>query len=398
MVVILSRDSSHQLSAAKRGANDKAVDREVKTNVVIRRQPFRWSEIESADYPAYIAGLRRIGCPEKTIRDIIVADVNDLFAERIAREVVIPEQKWWLPDPDMDALEAGMNQVHALEAEKVQMLTELLGPGWNTPPRPNKPGNALHFDGPVLSKLAPEVKSTIEEIEAQTEQRRAEIINRAHQQQIQPDPVQLAQLRQEARRQIASVLTPEQLEEYLLRYSQTAETMREQLRGFGADADEFRRIFRARDSFEQQLAALPATDQASLQRRAELIRMRDDAVRQAIGPERFTLYQLAEDPLFQQAQDEAQQRAVPAEKVLPIFRVNQAVQEEMARVQNDRTLSEDQRRVALAAIQQQQQKSINRILSNFPADGATPAQAAPAAAPAGDLPLPPAPPGGFAQP
>jgi len=37
---------------------------------------FRWSQVESADYPAYIANLRAIGAPEKTIRDIILADVK----------------------------------------------------------------------------------------------------------------------------------------------------------------------------------------------------------------------------------------------------------------------------------------------------------------------------------
>src|SRR5438552_19039369 len=40
------------------------------------RPEFRWSEIESADYATYITNLRRIGCPVKTIRDIILADVE----------------------------------------------------------------------------------------------------------------------------------------------------------------------------------------------------------------------------------------------------------------------------------------------------------------------------------
>jgi hypothetical protein len=43
---------------------------------------FNWSEIESTDYRTYIANLRGIGCPEQTIRDIITADVNSMFAER----------------------------------------------------------------------------------------------------------------------------------------------------------------------------------------------------------------------------------------------------------------------------------------------------------------------------
>src|SRR5260370_37442449 len=71
-----------------------------KTNVVVRRQNFTWDEIESADFPTYITKLRAIGCPEATIRDIIVADVNQLFARRRATEVITAEQKWWQSEPD----------------------------------------------------------------------------------------------------------------------------------------------------------------------------------------------------------------------------------------------------------------------------------------------------------
>jgi hypothetical protein len=45
-------------------------------------KPFHWSQIESADYRAYIASLRAIGCPEQTIRDIITADVDSQYATR----------------------------------------------------------------------------------------------------------------------------------------------------------------------------------------------------------------------------------------------------------------------------------------------------------------------------
>src|SRR5690349_3100498 len=59
----------------------------VKTNFLVRRQFFAWQEVESDDYPTYIANLRNIGCPEQTIRDIIIADVNALYARKQATEV-----------------------------------------------------------------------------------------------------------------------------------------------------------------------------------------------------------------------------------------------------------------------------------------------------------------------
>ena len=43
-------------------------------------RPFHWSQIESADYRTYIANLRGIGCPEQTIRDLVKADMDNLYA------------------------------------------------------------------------------------------------------------------------------------------------------------------------------------------------------------------------------------------------------------------------------------------------------------------------------
>jgi hypothetical protein len=39
--------------------------------------------------------LRAIGCPEKTIKDIIAADVNDLFASRMASVTQTNQYRYW---------------------------------------------------------------------------------------------------------------------------------------------------------------------------------------------------------------------------------------------------------------------------------------------------------------
>ncbi|HEX7862812.1 MAG TPA: hypothetical protein VF773_20940 [Verrucomicrobiae bacterium] len=372
VVVLLWRKPVPTTAVAEETLQAGAIDAKTgRPHVVVRRRGFNWSEVESPDFATYIKNLRDVGCPEKTIRDIILAEVNEMFADRMAREIQLPEQKWWLPDPDMDALQAGMDQVRTLETEKAQLLTQLLGPGWETH-KSTAGANAIRFDGPVLSALSPETKTAVERIEANARQSR-EAIERPGEVVNGDVLVQdLARLRQETRRELAAVLNPQQLEEYLLRYSQTADQLREQLRGFGADADEFRRIFRVRDSYDQQIAALSTNDTASAARRRELERTRDAAIRESIGQERFAFYSATENPLFRQAQEQVETTGAPPEKVLPVLRVKQAVADEIARIQADQTLSEDQRRVALAGLQQQQSNSIARILSNQPADEVVP--------------------------
>src|SRR5438093_1592791 len=75
---------AHQLTAAEKKALEPRSEPVVSNapTVIMLTNQFHWREVESADYHTYIANLRNIGCPEATIRDIILTDVMKLFAER----------------------------------------------------------------------------------------------------------------------------------------------------------------------------------------------------------------------------------------------------------------------------------------------------------------------------
>ena len=232
------------------------------TNPVVRRQFFSWQEVESSDYPTYINNLRNIGCPEQTVRDIIIADVNALYARRRALELVTPEQQWWRTEPDTNVLQVALDKSRALDEERRALLTRLLGAGWESGdlvslPRPSHQGVVL--DGPVLGALSPETKQSIQEINDRSQARLQAYVEAMRQQGKTPDPVDVAKLHQQTRDELAHVLAPAQLEEYLLRYSQYANTLRTelgQLRFFNASPDEFRAAFRATDGIDQQLQLL----------------------------------------------------------------------------------------------------------------------------------------------
>src|SRR5215831_6573744 len=119
-------------SASTINSLDAAAAAQSRPNVVVRRQFFSWLEVESADYPTYIANLRNIGCPEQTIRDIIIADVNALYSRRRALELLTPEQQWWRSSPDTNVLMAASEKSRALEDERRGLLSRLLGPGWES--------------------------------------------------------------------------------------------------------------------------------------------------------------------------------------------------------------------------------------------------------------------------
>ncbi len=87
---------------------------------------FHWCHIESADYETYAANLRGVGCPEKTICEIIVADVERLYA---ARKAAVPRHRaFWSCGPARAASDrAREDQLQTLDAEKQAVLQQLLG-------------------------------------------------------------------------------------------------------------------------------------------------------------------------------------------------------------------------------------------------------------------------------
>ena len=74
-----------------------------------------WARIHSTNYPTYLRNLREVGCPPRTIRNILLADINASFD---IRKALRPS------DPGYLAPEA-------LERERQQITTALLSEiGW----------------------------------------------------------------------------------------------------------------------------------------------------------------------------------------------------------------------------------------------------------------------------
>ena len=356
----------------------------VKTAVIVRRQFFSWSELESDDYPTYIKNLHDISCPEQTIRDIIIADVNALFARRRALEVITTDQQWWRAEPDTNVLQAASARIRELDLERRQLLTTLLGAGWEggdlvSLPRPTRATVAL--DGPVLGTMPNEVKQAVEQIYANESDRVARYLAAQSRAGKPPDPTELARLRQQTRLELAGVLSPTQLEEYLLRYSENARGLRAelaQLKGFEVTPEEFRTMFRTIDPINEQLAVLDtSTPQGALQRET-LLSQAEAALKLAMGEKRYTQYQLMHDARYRDAYAEALKAGDP-DSAGTLYEIKVAAQEEQARIKDQAGLTDEQRAIEAKKAELEQLKAAAQALGQeLPPEPTKPAKAAPA--------------------
>lgn len=339
-----------------------------RTNIVLRRQLFSWQELESDDYPTYIANLRDLGCPEQTIRDIIIADVNGLYARKRATEILTPEQQWWRSEPDTNVLQVAMQKARELEEERRGLLAHLLGANWESGdlaslPRPTRPG--LVLDGPQLGSLAPEVKQAIQEVNLHSQERMQAYLEAQADAGKTPDAVELARLRQQTREELAHVLSPSQLEDFLLRYSQNAGELRTefgQLGYFNVSSNEFRQVFRAVDNLDQQIQLLSGNDPNTIAQRNFLENARENAIRVALGPQRYEEYRDLQDPLYRQAMAQALEAGTP-EAARTIYEISLAAQAEQDSIRSSTNLTAAQKNVQL------KQLELGQLMANTLATG-----------------------------
>src|SRR5207249_6819131 len=101
----------------------------------------------------------------------------------------------------------------ALEEERSTLLTTLLGAEWQSsyypyPAHPNSPP----LDGPVLGALPPRVKQVIRDAESRAAERRLAYLDAQQKEGKEPDPTELAKIRQQTRSEIGRASCRERVE------------------------------------------------------------------------------------------------------------------------------------------------------------------------------------------
>ena len=315
-----------------------------KTAVIVRRQFFSWQEIESQDYAAYIKNLREIGCPEQTIRDIIIADVTQMLRakQREQSPGLKPNPKWWTNYRDPAEEQAEEKQNNEAWSSRKTILDQLLGPDWALRQQnPASGTNAYQLQllatmdtSPVLQILSAEKKQLIAHLLAGTN-----------------DPW----------KELAGILSADQLEDAQLRFSAPADALRDELDmlpGFDTQPNEFKQILKATAEIESRIRALAERDDPEAQAlRTKLLAERDAAIRNVLSPQRYEQFARLRDPAYLSALELlADGKGNPA-ALATLYAINRESSAEQERIQNDEKLTETQREIELKKIELEQMKA-----------------------------------------
>jgi hypothetical protein len=281
-------------------------------------------------YTNYLAALRAAGCPETHLRRIVKSDVNKFFAQRRLREALRLDFEWWKPMPPSRRYLPAFGPFARLEKERVGCIARLLGTNRADEAQIPLPalGLAYHLTGPALGALATDRFSNAVEICRRSEERMREYKAAMAAQEEPLNPAEEARLHEQTRGELNRVLTPEEMEEFLLRNSQNAEPLRRSLEGFKPTRQEFLAIFRALDPLQHRMQLDYGNEGAlSDRQRDDYDRQCRRAVQEILPAHRFEAYLDAADADYHHARAEAAKRGLDEaarDRLFELYRVQTA--------------------------------------------------------------------------
>jgi hypothetical protein len=302
-----------------------------------------WSQLESTDLEIYAANLRNVGCPTKTVRDILLPLIEEQF-DPAELPVAEPTNFWASFSERQAAAAARVEQENALEKTKEKMLKELFGFSWTS-------------EG-LTQAYAEEAAGAIGFLDYEHAEKLLCIADRYKNQFSRADRSHHIDRRlaiyQTLRQEAGEVLSPTELDETELRGILTiCEYRNPNVCQAGLTGSELRQLMTYRRELCNPLAsALQSRDSELGQEKDWASEQKFDAkARSLLGDSRFLNYLKSCDASIEKALATLEKEHLPRSLALQLFDLRQ---EAMARAQGIRQLPvrRSEKRTRLAALRQ----------------------------------------------
>jgi hypothetical protein len=325
-------------------------------------RPFHWAQIESEDYRQYIANLRALECPERLIRDLIVADLDELYETR--RQAVKYERlpPWAGLDRHEAAALRFRQQLHALREEQRAVTTELLGYPWEREAMETycREESAAVVLGYLPSEQAMQVLSLpkVYEDYAQWVRERVQGIL------LPEDRAELEALAVELESRLAAILNPAQLEELMLRLHIVAALFEdnhfETAEFTGVEVREFARLSRRfTDPIREQLLRVRELNEEENERREFIL---EAELASTLGPEKAADLRRARDERFRDTLAFTRERQLPRQIAVKTYEILSAAEQEANRLRADTQLDPADRQARLEELQVATAATLTQVL------------------------------------
>lgn len=277
-----------------------------------------WSELSSTDLAAERDRLAAEGFPPEAIRAMLAAQIRERSAaRRKAIEGASGNQPFWknpISDPNAQA------QLRAIAKEEQAALKDLLG------------ADPINSAAARLQRQFPDFPSEkinqLVAIRERYDEQRQEIHGFSRGALTPTEREQIRQLEKTMHGEFAAVLTPEELEHYDLRTSNTANGLRHTMSTFDPSEAEFRAVFRLQKAYDdQQQPYTPGMSREQMRARSDSQKQLQDQIAAALGPARYAEYQRSSDYNYRQTSQLVGRLGLPPETTAALYAVQKEFEE-----------------------------------------------------------------------
>ncbi len=329
---------------------------------------FDWRSLADEDLKQYALNLRSVQCPEETIRDIILAELNRQFASReSALKGRAEDRQPWeaISTSDRRSNESRLRQ---LLVQKKLLLREITGADAPVELPPSLGGRDIARFEAAFSAV-PESKRDQVQLIQEKYWSQSDDIKRRTLGFLEPeDRDEFIRIKAERRQELAKVLSPGEIENYDIISSATATTLRSQLGGMNPTDEEFRKIFALTVPVDEQFSInkpVRETDDPNwIARRKQAEQDLQESLRSTLGDERYADLERSRDPAYKGISSAMQEAGLPKESIVQVYETQKLLQAESKRLMQDQTLLPEQRAQALQSMQAQGEQTLRQMLGD----------------------------------
>jgi hypothetical protein len=332
-----------------------------------------WAGVWSDDAKELIRRLRAAGCPEETIQNLVLAEVNRRYQARV-RDLWpdrYKEQTFW-ETQKRDAATSKksretMQQQRELEKEKSAELVSLLGVDPEKAQRQADGTDSLYdYRGRQLGFLPESKRDAVGKYLEGFEDKMQDFYERTRGLYDSEARAERRQLEAERLKGLAQYLTPQEIREYDLRNSQTATQLSFDLQGLSLNREQYEAIFDIRNKYGDSIYNYAdSMDSAGGQKRVEETKKSMIAdLASALGPEKAKEYERSQDYSYQQLSRMAKRYDLPADTAPKVYDYKQVAEETAKQVRENTTLTAEQRQTQLQQIRAETERTVKSTIGD----------------------------------
>lgn len=317
---------------------------------------FHWRQLESTNYDTFVANLRAVGCPERTIRDIVEADVwaRWEFAQGGADDAI----PFWSNGPRRVAAErAHEASLIQLKNDLAATLQRLFGIAWSPELKRDAFGEGQLLCRILLGDVTEEQFGRAAGLLGRVGEIKEEMISHTHGILLNEDYAELAQRRDALEQKLQAILSPAQFDEFRARAGAAEQLIGhlfssgDGLEDLKPSPEEWRRIALARaEVWPLGWEILDLGENETTEQKEARERLMDEQLRKILGADRFAEALLLRDGSYRDIHRFSQANQVSSDAAHKLYDIQKLAREEVQRLREDKSLAADARSMRIEAV------------------------------------------------